>query len=46
VSPLFVDKALQLQAWADAADAGLLHLRALNAAGALAMQARARWEHA
>lgn len=44
VIPLFVDEALELQAWPDKADDGLLHLRALNASQALAMQAEARWQ--
>ena len=44
MSPLFANEALELQAWPDACDPDLLHLRALNAAGALAMQATARWE--
>lgn len=42
VSPLHGDEELTLQAWHDAA-ADVLHLRALNAAGALGMQAMATW---
>lgn len=44
VSPLFVDDAMELQGWLDPDDGALLHLRALNASKAFAMQATARWE--
>jgi len=44
VSPLFADEALHLQGWVDPGDSQLMHLRALNATGALAMQASAWWE--
>lgn len=45
VQPLFVDEAMQLQAWTEPeSSSGVLQLRALNAQGALAMQAAAHWE--
>ncbi|WP_086969036.1 FAS1-like dehydratase domain-containing protein [Caballeronia glebae] len=44
LSPLFVDEAFELQAWADADDSSLLQMRVIDTRGSLGMQASAHFE--
>lgn len=45
LSPLYVGKPLQLQAWPAADDACAIHLRAINSDGVVAMSALAKFKH-